>query len=905
MISWFSYIWELFVSSWFNIPLSISILVYLISLLIYSKKINIVISRIINIVLVITLFSSAVIGYLQGVIFLGDTQDQLYVICIIVFFATIFIDKVIKNHTKFEKVLIIFFLSIIAYITILKRDISTYLIVVTFLVVILHVSYSILKNINFFIYCNICLIFDQLLFLISDDNRKIILTLSFSALFYILYFIYLIICQVFLIISYLRSKSELPEDKKKLFNERQYDLERIKDYLETYNLIGINSIWGNGKSFLFEKLRQDCKDKYFFICVNVLSMRVEKIETFLLDQINHILEENRIFSNASGKIKSLLKQSFFHNLGELFFGTESYSEQIIELKKDVAKLEKPVVITFEDIDRIDDKKLLYKIFALADSLQCINIKIIFQYEEKKVLSILQVDKIYLEKYLQHTIELTNISFERMIKYMLPYNDEEFLSQKDFNFLIYSINMPFSLQKLLGINKEFKLDIYGFQIRKYELFFEDVQKAIKNPSFRNVENYKKKIILFYFIKHFDYELYGKINDTDSFIQNCTFNYNNNYYTIKDLIKLTTEKVFVNKDLESILNNSENCNHFIYLILLEYDFEQMYSDLQELSKNTSAFNYDAQMIEILTESIQVIKAHQKNDKIDRLFKYLFGAGKSENTDFENAVKEMNEKVLNQPSKKLQEEGYKQLSKVMYYGDFEKADNNTIFRFGISNEFSLFQAYLIYESNIDQWIKLIDFFIHPNEEITSKLIQILNYCKLDDRKILLHIFKIFSSLKVVGNLNDTISYKHFIYNYFYSIMNNGYIRIDKLHWIKNDNSNTLEKEMYLDYIIPDCLEEIKKVPKYTKNAEILNEFSIIKQFIIKNEEIIKANNVLKEFVPEIKTSSTITDQIVEKSKNYRDMNLSQSELQKLLDKQYLNHEINFYEYKCYMENVFSAEK
>lgn len=901
MISYLIESWKIFVSSWFNIPLSFSIIIYLISLFIYSKKSNIRFCGVINFILAATLVSSAIVGYFQGYKFLWDTQDKLYIFCIYIYCTTIFAKKIIQNHTKIEKLLIIFLLSAIAFITIFKKDLSIYIFVVSMLVLILHVSYSVLKNINFYIFANICLIFNQLLFLISDNNRKLILTFNFSSLLYLLYFVYLIVCQVFLVISYLRRAREVPEENKIIFNERKYDLERIKEYLKTYNLIGINSVWGNGKSFLFEQLRKECKDKYFFICVNVLSMRVEKIETFVLDQVNHILEEKRIFSNASGKIKSILKQSFFHNLGELFFGTESYTEQIVELKKDVAKLEKPIIITFEDIDRINDKELLYKIFALADSLQCINIKIVFQYDEKKVLSILEVDKIYLEKYLQHTIELTNISFERMIKYMLPYEDKEKLSQKDFNFLIYNITMPVFLQKILGINKEFKLDIYGFQIRKYELFFEDVQKALINPSFRTVENYKQKIILFYFIKHFDYELYDIINDTDSFIQKCTFTYNDNNYTIIDLIKLKNENLLETKDVESILNNTKNCNHFIYLILLEYEFEQMYVDLKENTENISPNNYDTQMIDILNESVQVIKARQKNDKIDRLFKFLFGAGKSENTDFENAVHEMNEKVLNQPTRELQEKGYKELSKAMYYGEFEKADNNTIFRFGISSEFSLFQAYLIYESNVDQWIKLIDFFIYQNKEITSKLIQILNYCKLDDRKILLHILKIFSSLKVVGNLNESISYKNFIYNYFVAIMNNGYIRIDKLHWLRNDSSKFFEKDMYLNHIIPECLEEIKNVSKYTKNTEILNEFSIIKQFIIKNEEIIKSDKDLKEFIPGIKTTSTITDQIVEKSKKYKEMNLTKAELQDLLDKQYLNHEINFYEYKCFMNNVF----
>lgn len=893
--------WNVFSSSWFNFVIAISFFVYVGTLFFYSKKRLIMPVRIINFFLVVSLLLCAFIGCFRGYNFVWDMQDKLYIGFIILFLLSIFLDKILKKHSDIEKIVVLSILFFILFISVNKLEILEYLIAVTFLLILLHINYSVANNRKFFLFSYVCFLLNMIEFyFIKCDENKIFIDNKILVITYIVYFLYFLISSVVLLIC--KEKNFQNDDIKNLFSERKYDLERVKEYLERYNLVGVDSIWGDGKSFLFKMLQNELHDKYHFICISVLSMQVEKVENFVLGEIAKLLDENRIYSTASKKIKGLLKQSFFHNLGETFFGVESYAEQIKILKTDISKLQKPIILTFEDIDRLDNKEIIYKIFALSDAIHDNNIKILFQYEEKKLLKILGEDKIYLEKYLQHTINLTKITFERMFNCLLNDGRYKDLSKEDFNFFTSPIRIPFDLQQLLNINQEFRLFEYGYQIRKFELFFEDIEHAIKNEMYHTLKDYKKKIITFYFIKHFDYELFDILNDEDSFIESCIFSYKDKFYTIIDLIYNLTEKHITNEDIEIILSNDTNRKRLIYLILFDYDFDFLYKEhkLNTKSRIVTPNENDDRIIGVLNESKASLQSYQTNDKINRLIKNLISAGKSENTDFEIAVKEMNKKVLNQP-KELQEKGYNKLAEMMYHGIFDKSDNQTIFHFGISNKFKLFQAFSIYESNASQWIKLIDFFIKPKSKINSHTIQILNYCKLDDRDILLHIYKRFSELDVESNLNNTISYKKFIYEYLVALARNGYMIIDNLYHIQKGTNGEFEKEIYLKYIFPECLEKISELKKIIDNPSISNELEIIEKFINKNIELINSEKDENEYVPRIETSSRIEDPIIKKSEEYKMLKLTKTELKRKLEDEYINKKINLYEYKCIFNNVF----
>ena len=850
------------------------------------------------------------------------TDSYLYIILSIPFILLVLIsffyvcsflsylcrEKLLLNHQNISKLLVAFILSFIFIIAISITPFE-YLILSFLILLFMLISYSYSINVKIFLYTSILLILNLVFFCIKNSDTLIqckINDINIS----VFYWVYIIILGLFLIISsilYLKDDKKDVKDNNKsknLFSERKYDLERIIEYLGQYNLIGLNADWGNGKSFFFFFLRKQEKDKFFFINISVLTIKKEKIESYVVNEICNILENNRIFTWSSKRIKGLFQQSFFHDLGELFFGFGSYAEAIKKLKTEVMKLERPIIITFEDIDRVSDKDIIHKIFALADVINDEKMKIIFQYEEKRLLQILEEKKDYIEKYIQHTISLTTIPFETMIKKFLSKQKYSSLTKEDFYFLISQIYIPFDLQKLLNINWNLQLNIHNYNIRKFEIFFDDIIQDLKTERFKDIYKYKQKIILFYFIKHFDYAFFECLKDDISFTDTKMFFFNNNMYSIVDLLKRVYNKKLNNNDTEMILKNDTNRIRMFYYILFGFDSSIIIRNIEYEEKKTKATTIAEDLTEILNQDIKELKAQEKNDKINRMIKNLISSGKSENTDFEIAVKKMNE-VLNLP-KEQQENEYEKLSKRMYNGDFEKSGNQTIFKIGISSIFSLFQAYLCFEKNSEQWKKLIDFFIKPDTKIDSQLIQTLNYCKIDDKKVFLHIINRFSELEIIGNLNKTISYKNFIITYFNAIKTHGFFISTKIRYLSKDMIDRRDmKSFFVNLVIPDCLNDFEKLKKLSNNKDIQSEIIILEKFVKHNLNILKNEVELQEHTPKLKISYTTSDDfIVKKSEEYKKMKLTKEQLQKILDEQYLKGEISMYEYRCYMINVFGEK-
>lgn len=71
--------------------------------------------------------------------------------------------------------------------------------------------------------------------------------------------------------------------------------------------------------------------------------------------------------------------------GILCLSVITYTDLISDLKQKIKKLSKPIVITIEDIDRIQYADIILKIFSIAENLVDTNeknIKFIYQYDEK-------------------------------------------------------------------------------------------------------------------------------------------------------------------------------------------------------------------------------------------------------------------------------------------------------------------------------------------------------------------------------------------------------------------------------------------------------------------------------------------------------------------------------------------
>lgn len=659
-----------------------------------------------------------------------------------------------------------------------------------------------------------------------------------------------------------------------LFSERKYDLDRLINYLQQFNIVGINAHWGDGKSYLFKLFQDKSKDQYYFINIGVLSVTVDTIEKFVVDEINHILEENGIYSSASSKIKDFVKQPVFHDLGNLFVDSNSYTELFDTLSKDVQRLKKTIVITFEDIDRIKSTETIYKIFALADKLASENIKILYQYDENELLKILQVKKLYLEKYIPYTIELTQIKFERIIAVFLKNNKYKNICYKDFEFLtLRTIIIPWQIQKKLGINFNLELDIFGFSIRKIQIFLEEVNNALENELFID---YKRQIITFFFIKHFMYHIFEKLSIEDTFIDSCKFIYKKKNYTIYELFNDFESGELKDNDILSVFKNTQNRD--ILALICFFDYKFSWSPKVDNEQNTD------KVYIIQTEEVSSIKDNQNNEKIDRLIWNLLCNGKSEYTDFEEAVKLMKELVLNLPIEK-QEEGYSNFWNKLSNGEFDKFDNMTVFRFGVADAYPIFQAFRIYEQDAEVWKRLIDFYLMHNKikNINSSLLQVFKYCLISNKEVYFYVLKKFNELVITGNMNDTKSYRSFFISYTEAFSNLGYINTRELNYISEDVLHKFDVEFVKKEVIQKFIQEFNELYKRIPLEQAKKEILLMIAFLEKNIKLIEAENTLEEFKGGIKSEMSMelsTDKII---KELKEKNLTEKQLLETLKEGY----------------------
>ena len=763
--------------------------------------------------------------------------------------------------------------AILSVLLFLSVDIGfyPYIIISGLLVIFFSINYCICKNKKFYRTFLLIDIINTIGFLAKKYFDGFRFCFDIQDKVYIGYFITLFII---LGITFADRFNSTKAKYENLFSERKYDLDRLINYLQQFNIVGINAHWGDGKSYLFKLFQDKSKDQYYFINIGVLSVTVDTIEKFVVDEINHILEENGIYSSASSKIKDFVKQPVFHDLGNLFVDSNSYTELFDTLSKDVQRLKKTIVITFEDIDRIKSTETIYKIFALADKLASENIKILYQYDENELLKILQVKKLYLEKYIPYTIELTQIKFERIIAVFLKNNKYKNICYKDFEFLtLRTIFIPWQIQKKLGINFNLELDIFGFSIRKIQIFLEEVNNALENELFID---YKRQIITFFFIKHFMYHIFEKLSIEDTFIDSCKFIYKKKNYTIYELFNDFESGELKNNDILSVFKNTQNRD--ILALICFFDYKFSWAPKVDNEQNTD------KVYIIQTEEVSSIKDNQNNEKIDRLIWNLLCNGKSEYTDFEEAVKLMKELVLNLPIEK-QEEGYSNFWNKLSNGEFDKFDNMTVFRFGVADAYPIFQAFRIYEQDAEVWKRLIDFYLTHNKikNINSSLLQVFKYCLISNKEVYFYVLKKFNELVITGNMNDTKSYRSFFISYTEAFSNLGYINTRELNYISEDVLHKFDVEFVKKEVIQKFIQEFNELYKRIPLEQAKKEILLMIAFLEKNIKLIEAENTLEEFKGGIKSEMSMelsTDKII---KELKEKNLTEKQLLETLKEGY----------------------
>lgn len=784
--------------------------------------------------------------------------------------------------------------------------------VITITIILSIISFFSL-NIDFIPYISVCFAFfisGLILFDIKKNNRVFICLFSVLLLnlgifqvkkyfegyrisfdvidyVYIGYFGLLVLFFLISIFTLLLEKRKNQNKSENFFRERDDDCILLLKYLKKHPIVGLQALWGDGKTFLCNYLKSKNND-FYFISISLMTLQIDTVEKILVNELNSIFKRNRIFSLASSKVNNFIEKNVPHGLGEFLTKNESYTELYESIIDGVNKLDKPVIVIFEDIDRINNQNIIFKLFSIVEllSAKTNKFKVCYQYDADKLTEILNIDSKYLEKYIPFSINLTPINFERTLKVLLE-NGKSKKKYKnilldDISFIYQRQFLDFDLRKIINRESEFSMTYY-FTIRSVVFFLDELEQLLELQEYNNN---KKVLITFLAIKHFLPHIYKSLSPIERFSECNFFEYKKENKNIAEIIALfqTTETGKKNELFQSMFSpHSDNLSYLIIFHLFGYKF---YVKEEETS------SVDERVKALLNKEAHSIEIEEHNDKIDRLIWNLLFFGKSDKTNKENAVKEF-EKILDNDNYEKQVNAYKVFLERAFYGNFEKPDNSTIFLLGIDSFFSIFQGFRVYENNPKYWIKLIDFYFEYAEikSITVSVIRNLNNCNISLREVYFHILSKFNKLDIKGNLNSTECYLKFLKEYIGAFSRLGFIDTDELEWysIGDKPIQNIKEYKVFYYSITNKLSKLKK---NSPIDVIKNETKIMKEFLKKNAYLMMAGNPLKEYEPRLEVRSSYEDSLKSFYDEIEDNGISGESLCIYLEEKYSKNEISAYE-------------
>ncbi|AWK51611.1 hypothetical protein DIC82_11500 [Clostridium beijerinckii] len=621
----------------------------------------------------------------------------------------------------------------------------------------------------------------------------------------------------------------------KLIFKREKDLERLLYYLDMFNIIGINAIWGGGKSFLVNELKEKIKDEYEIIEIDILSCNLDELQIILIKEIEKIMYKHGIISKYSNNLKKFfIDQNNIQQVWNLIFAENySYSETIKGFKEELRRINKKIVIIYEDIDRISDEKVIKRIFGLSEKLTTNNIKIIYQYDEAK-LKELKFASGYLEKYIPYKMNLTEMNFFEIVKFVLKENgiDKDILEMKDFDFMrnhaqMYRYNI---LKDEFGMDKELYMNILNFSVRSVEHYIFELNIILKDEEYKKE---KETVISFFFIKHFLPDIYEKLNIENGLLETLKFNFESNSYTITELISMYKLKELNNEKINEIFNDDQNKINYCISRLFNYNNDQIIEESDYKNKLNSR----------MEEPIKGLKNRINNEKKDRLIWNLLENGKSKDTNYEYVGKRFINEVLIKP-KDEQISAYGEFWDSIFYLDSKEVDNGTIFLMGVPSFVELFKAFRILDATDEQEIALIDcyFQIENITDINTEFIQTINYCALKTNREYVYILNKINQLNIIGNLNFEKSFSDFIKKYIGALSKHGYINTNEYYYINGSNHIKEESKEHIIKELQKISNKINDLKNTISNHIQINELECdletIIEFINKIIEIVSCN-------------------------------------------------------------------
>ncbi|WP_336016956.1 AAA family ATPase [Fusobacterium polymorphum] len=453
---------------------------------------------------------------------------------------------------------------------------------------------------------------------------------------------FLFILNIILKFSSLRHK-EKEEAEEKTYSERQDDVDYIIDFIQNDKnknifTLGIDSNYGTGKTFIVEKVSEELSsNKYEIIKIRCLLLEKEEVYYYIIEEIKKVLAKNLIFiSNLKKFHKSILKIFDSKFLGGIsdFLSYNLVTDDIDNLKAIIRKLNKNIIIIFDDIDRTNDVEKIEKILSFISDFSSKNIKsiVLFSSDNLKKLDE-RFDRDYLEKYIPLIREITKIPFIKLLKKEIKDREEALnkidLNEEDFKFLYIFKETDYNIYPNDEIKKRkefsFIRNIFSM-FNFYEIDILDTITKNKEITPRQIKNFMEEVIglcnykklnkkierriinAYVFLKYIFYdEFYKRIDSETSFYELFPIEIEFQNEIILNLDEIDLIKNLINKK-NNILSNPKRNYIIINNKVLYFDKRNNYEDT--LDKYLEKLNYF-----VSNESLE-----EKFEKLEELFKGL---------------------------------------------------------------------------------------------------------------------------------------------------------------------------------------------------------------------------------------------------------------------------------------------
>lgn len=630
-----------------------------------------------------------------------------------------------------------------------------------------------------------------------------------------------------------------------------YDYGRISNYLKFSSVIGLNSAWGTGKTTIINHLEENESDNYYFININLLSLNIDDLKLTIIESLSDLLRRKRIFSYSSDRLITLLsKTDVFGKISSILFkDTNTFEDTLKEFKKDIDKLDKPIVIVYEDLDRIKESDTIKSVLDISNYLLTDRIKVIYQYDETRLLEVSdELNYAFLEKYIPCSVELTVLSLRETIEYLMRTHKhsvewKELLSESDFSVLWKQIDLSSGLAAVFG--GKISLNCVGFpapacvEIRSVEQFIEEICMILKAGPF--LSNKKKVLIIVMYLKHFMHDYYMDLQINVSPLRSMLFvdMFGNEKVSLTKIMgdeknnrdQSNTDKTDNTKKAAEFLNycyqgEQVNIYNMCFLMALGYVLNDYITDFRQ--PVTNGF--------IRKETVL-----EQNRVIDNVIWCILQAGFSEKTDYQQLVDRMDKEIFNSPEDD-RIEAFRSLIDDYYYERIsDKKGVGGVFLFGQKCWQTLFLTFGLAQASEKQWLDLIDFLSLKGDIdcISVELIESLLYVKIT-QKIFLKVLLFFNSLRVVGNMNGEDSYREFLHSYLSAFALLGIMDMEDLWKISFDDTK---------YFVPSAKDELPEIrgklislmERFESMPDIINYLETLVDFIDKNMEILGQDRII----------------------------------------------------------------